>query len=305
MKSPRKRHYTFFIVPEKTARIHSFTLPTKVIQGIAGLMSFGFVLFLYFMVDYVDSKGKMKELRALREEVREQGVQIQAFAGELSGIEAQMGKLRQFDTKLRIITNLEPPKQTENILGTGGYSAEVGEYGAYVGVDHELILRKMHSDLNNMKATAGIQEKSFEELMEFLKDQKSLLVSTPSIWPTRGWITSGFGYRPYPFTGNEKMHEGIDIATRMGTPVVAPADGVVTFVGSEGSFGNLIVIDHGYGISTRFGHLSEIYIRVGKRVRRGDKIAAVGDTGRCTGPHVHYEVRLNGVPVNPANYILD
>jgi len=141
--------------------------------------------------------------------------------------------------------------------------------------------------------------------MEFLKDQKSLLASTPSLWPTRGWVTSGFGYRPYPFTGNEKMHEGIDIATRIGTPVVAPADGVVTFVGSEGSFGNLIVIDHGYGISTRFGHLSEIYIRVGKRVRRGDKIAAVGDTGRCTGPHVHYEVRLNGVPVNPANYILD
>jgi murein DD-endopeptidase MepM/ murein hydrolase activator NlpD len=132
-----------------------------------------------------------------------------------------------------------------------------------------------------------------------------MLASTPSIWPVRGWVTSGFGKRLSPFTGRKNLHTGIDIATRHGTVVVAPADGVVTRVTTKYDMGKLVEIDHGYGILTRYGHNSEILVRPGQRVRRGQPIARVGNTGRSTGPHLHYEVRLNGVPVNPMRYIVD
>ena len=144
-----------------------------------------------------------------------------------------------------------------------------------------------------------------KELVEYLEDQKSLLASTPSIWPVRGWLTSTFGYRTSPFTGRREMHKGLDIATRSGTPIIAPADGLVVFSGREGGFGNMIVIDHGYGITTRYGHCSALDAKLGQKIKRGDVIARVGNTGRSTGPHVHYEVAVNGVPVNPSRYILN
>ena len=131
------------------------------------------------------------------------------------------------------------------------------------------------------------------------------LAATPSVTPTKGWVTSGFGYRSSPFTRNREFHRGIDIAGRVGTSVVAPADGRVRFVGSKRSLGNSIVLEHGYGIESLYGHLSELGVKVGQRVRRGEQIGAMGSTGRSTGPHLHYQVEVNGAPVNPRNYILD
>ncbi len=134
---------------------------------------------------------------------------------------------------------------------------------------------------------------------------KSQLAATPSIWPVHGWVTSGFGRRLSPFTGRRVLHTGLDIATRKGAIIIAPADGVVTRAATEYDFGKLVEIDHGFGVSTRYGHNSQILVRPGHRVRRGEPIARVGNTGRSTGPHLHYEVRLNGVPVNPRRYIVE
>ena len=146
---------------------------------------------------------------------------------------------------------------------------------------------------------------SLEELHALLDDQRSILNSTPSIWPTRGFVSSTFGYRVSPFTSVKKMHEGLDLAAPKGTDVVAPADGVVTFSGVKGAYGNIIVVDHGYGLVTRYGHLSKVLVEPGQQVKRGSSIARVGNTGRSTGDHLHYEVRIDGVPVNPTRYILD
>jgi len=132
-----------------------------------------------------------------------------------------------------------------------------------------------------------------------------MLAHTPSIWPVHGWVTSGFGFRTNPFTGLNQMHEGLDIANRAGTPVIAPADGIVSDTGRDASYGNVVVISHGFGMITRFNHLSKIFVRAGQRVKRGDKIAEVGTTGMSTGPHLHYEVRVNGIPVNPLRYIVN
>jgi murein DD-endopeptidase MepM/ murein hydrolase activator NlpD len=150
-----------------------------------------------------------------------------------------------------------------------------------------------------------LREQSVIELWETLSERQSLINSTPNIKPAKGWLTSKFGYRLSPFTGRPAMHAGLDVAASPGSPVYAPADGVVSFVGYDEGYGKLISIDHGYGVNTRFGHNSQIYVQVGQRVSRWDVIGAVGSTGRSTGPHLHYEVRINGTAVNPANFILD
>jgi murein DD-endopeptidase MepM/ murein hydrolase activator NlpD len=108
-----------------------------------------------------------------------------------------------------------------------------------------------------------------------------------------------------PYTGERRMHEGLDVATPHGQPVQTPSDGTIVFVGTEGGYGKVLVVDHGYGVKTRYGHLSEIFVGLGDRVLRGEKIAAVGNTGRSTGPHLHYEVRVNGIPENPRKFILE
>ena len=132
-----------------------------------------------------------------------------------------------------------------------------------------------------------------------------MVVHTPSIWPIPGWVTSDFGFRTNPFTGLTQMHEGLDISNRVGTPIVASADGIVSDIGNDRVHGNILVISHGFGLTSRYSHLNKAFVRAGQKVKRGDKIAEVGMTGKTTGPHLHYEVRLNGIPVNPMRYILN
>jgi murein DD-endopeptidase MepM/ murein hydrolase activator NlpD len=173
---------------------------------------------------------------------------------------------------------------------------------APAAADNEQDLLKQLDQLDN-KVKA--QEQESRELKSYFEDQQALLASAPSIWPVRGWVTSDFSVRLDPFTGERATHEGLDIATGLGTPVHAPADGTVVFAGIEGGYGHVLVLDHGYGLKTRYGHLSRIDVKVGEKVHRGDLIAAVGSTGRSTGPHLHYEVRVNGIPDNPRKFILE
>jgi len=148
-------------------------------------------------------------------------------------------------------------------------------------------------------------EVDIQDLASTLLDQKDYLASMPTLKPSNGWYTSGFGMRSSPYTGLPTMHEGLDIANHHGQPIISPADGVVSFAGVRPGYGKLITIDHGYGIQTQYGHISRFYVNEGERVRRGQRISAIGSTGRSTGPHVHYEVRVNGIPVDPYFYILN
>jgi murein DD-endopeptidase MepM/ murein hydrolase activator NlpD len=154
-------------------------------------------------------------------------------------------------------------------------------------------------------AETTMREQGILELWDTLSERQSLLSATPSIKPSLGWFTSKFGYRISPFTNRPVMHNGLDIAAAPGAPIYAPADGVVSFAGYDSSYGKLVSIDHGYGVTTRYGHTSQVYVEVGQKIKRRDLIAAVGNTGRSTGPHLHYEVRVNNVPVDPQNYVLD
>jgi len=132
---------------------------------------------------------------------------------------------------------------------------------------------------------------------------QALSRAAPSIWPLAGWLSSGYGQRKDPFDGSPEFHAGLDIAADRGTPVRATADGTVQTAGFNGNYGNAVLVDHGYGISTRFGHLSRLGVRPGQAVRRGAVIGFVGSTGRATSPHLHYEILLNGRPINPLNLL--
>jgi murein DD-endopeptidase MepM/ murein hydrolase activator NlpD len=146
---------------------------------------------------------------------------------------------------------------------------------------------------------------SMDELLAGLESKSVKLASSPSIWPTRGWLTSRFGPRISPFTGRRQFHGGLDVAAKEGTPVVAPARGRVVFVGLKGPLGKTVKIDHGYGVRTLYGHNSDIVVKAGQQVERGQVIARVGSTGRSTGPHLHYTVEVGGKARNPLDYIFD
>ncbi len=148
-------------------------------------------------------------------------------------------------------------------------------------------------------------ETELQDLYELLGDQKAFLSALPTRKPAEGYYTSGFGIRKSPIGGKVKMHEGIDIANRLGTFIHVPADGVVVFAAVKAGYGQTVIVDHGYGLETWYGHAKKLLVNKGQHVRRGETIAQMGNTGRSTGPHVHYEVRVNGFPVNPISYILE
>ncbi len=164
---------------------------------------------------------------------------------------------------------------------------------------------KLHLAFESVLQHETLVELDVESLTTALYDQRDTMSSLPTLKPTNGWYTSGFGVRSSPFTGKSTMHEGLDLANHIGSAIVATAAGVVTYAGPRAGYGNLVTINHGYGIQTQYGHISKAYVHVGDKVKRGQKVAAVGNTGRSTGPHVHYEVRVNGIPMDPYFYILE
>lgn len=294
------------ILPDETTRVRKYRVPRTMVRGLLVLLAV-FILGLgYLITDYYGVKKMVAELDKLRLEARQQQQQLVTFAKSFDDLQGEMSRLRQFDMKLRVMADLDSVIYPEQVMGIGGENPEpFNPLEGELSFQDQTIISSMNRSLGLLKTEVSIQERSFQELVEYLEDQKSLLASTPSIWPVKGWLTSTFGYRSSPFTGRREMHKGLDIATRSGTPIIAPADGLVVFSGREGGFGNMIIIDHGYGITTRYGHCSALDAKLGQKIKRGDVIARVGNTGRSTGPHVHYEVAVNGVPVNPSRYILN
>ncbi len=231
--------------------------------------------------------------------------QIECFANEINGLKNKILALNDFENKIRVIANLEKPADEGNIFGVGGSIPEDLNPSAQFKADQNQLLREMHDQVAEIEAASMVQSDGFTSLLDKLEQQKNLLAHTPSIRPCDGWVSSRFGYRVSPFTGRREFHGAFDIANREGTPIVAPANGVVTYAGKKRLLGNYLVIDHGYGLVTSYGHLAKMNVKRGEKIKRGEIVAQMGNTGRSTGPHLHYIVKLNGVPVNPERYIID
>lgn len=294
------------------------------------------------VVDYIGLLSQSIENKRLRVENGQLKQQFSVVEGKLNSLESGLERVKGFVTKLKLITNIESEDRTLKLaigpLPKSGQSvdAEVATQtgrqpsgygaGARGGDDHDgVFFEKPPTDelqgelavegqrdyaslairIDQAVSETNIREQGVLELWETLSERQSLIAATPNIKPARGWFTSKFGYRISPFNSRPVMHNGLDIAAAPGAPIIAPADGVVSFAGYDPGYGKLVSIDHGYGVVTRFGHTSRIFVEVGQKVRRRDIVAAVGTTGRSTGPHLHYEVRVNNVPVDPQNYVLD
>lgn len=295
--------YTIILMADLAGKMKRFSVPKNLVKVVGGVFGVGALGFLYLSYSLLSVNLHLDEINQLRENAVIQKQEIQRFSLKVEDFQNQMARLEKFDKKLRIITALENNENKSDAFGVGGPNNQ-DPFAPAAEKYSQGLLNQLGEDLSHLSGRAKGQEVSFHELDSFFKDQSSLLTSTPSIWPTKGWVTSGFGYRISPFTGMREMHEGLDVATHMDAPVAAPANGVVVDVSSDNGYGNLVEIDHGYGIVTRYGHNSKITVRRGERVKRGQIVARVGTTGRSTGPHVHYEVLLHGVPVNPYRYIL-
>lgn len=295
--------FTLMIIPRRKSAVKKISLSRSLVRGLFIGSVFAVLLTLYIVYDYAGIKRDKVELARLRVQTREQSQQIKDFALKVDEFADRMEELKQFDKKIRILADYQTGRDKKLPLGIGGSSSENTRIKDLLNQDQEKLIAEMHKSVGKLNNDADIRAKSFAELMNFLREQKSVIASTPLIWPVRGWVTSEFGTRESPFSSGTEFHKGLDIATRMGKDVVATAEGFVTEAGYHTDDGNIIKIDHGHGFSTAYAHLSRIAVKQGIRVKRGDLIGYVGDSGRSTGSHLHYAVYINKIPVNPRKYL--
>jgi murein DD-endopeptidase MepM/ murein hydrolase activator NlpD len=321
----KSESYTVMILPGPTAEPYRFSLSKKALYYVLAVTSILSLVLIAFLIQYLVLIGKVWELGVLRTETKAQEEQIKGFLTTISDLKKQMLHLQELESKLRVITDTGPPKERpqeiqENreagldLTGVGG-PEEMGPAGSERSTpidpenetsDAQDLFPVIQHELASLAAVAAQQRASFLELSNVMQGKRAVWASTPSIWPVNdGWLTSGFGNRLSPFRGEVTFHKGIDIAARPNTPIVAPANGRVIKAGFEGGFGNMIKIDHGFGMGSGYGHLAKVAVHVGQGVKRGQVIGYVGNTGLSTGPHLHYEVYVNNTPVNPLRYILN
>ena len=297
--------FTIIFLPGVSGKVRKISIPNRLISLLSFLTIVALVIIGFLVNDYRKIKSRIPELHYLRKENGIQKTQIIALCKEINQTNQKIAALQEFDHKLRIMTNLPPSGEQDQFLGVGGSNMSALKPDYQLEDVHSGLIHRMHKAIEGLNTEIAVTAISQNELSQFLKDQKSLLACTPSIAPTNGWYSSGFGYRISPFTNHREFHKGLDIATRIGTPITAPADGLVVFASREGNYGKMIAINHGYNMLTRYGHLNKFRVKKGDRVKRGQIIGEVGKSGRSTGPHLHYEVLLKGVPVNPLRYILN
>ena len=283
---------------------HAAALITVFVVGVAALI-YGAVDYVVMRSEIVDKKVVERQLAMQNAEVTQQRRQIEKFARDINGLKEKIVQLDRFEKKIRLLANIDHPGESDGLFGVGGSTPEDLNPKVEMSQERNRLIKDMHQQVKQLNNASEKQETTLTTLLGQLEEQKNVLAHTPAIRPAQGWITSSFDYRVSPFTGQREFHKGIDIANRKGTPIMATADGVISFMGEKGSLGQVLIIDHGYGVVTRYAHIDKGLKKRGERVRRGEVVALMGNTGRSTGPHLHYEVRLNGVPVNPAKYILN
>ena len=296
-----RRSHTILILSDAPSRARRFQLKRFWLRAVI----IGGTVFLlavsYIVVEYLALRRKSSELEPLREAVQAQTVLVE----KLDLLEREVERLRAFDHRVRRLAGMEGT-ENETAVAVGGGTHGVGDALAEgEGVARKQLLERMYRDLQRLEREVALREESLEALTVYLTRQKDRLAATPSIWPTEGYVSSKFGPRKSPFTGRKQQHTGVDIAAARGTPIVAPADGVVTFSGRLAGYGRAIVLNHGFGFKTFYGHNKKNEVKKGTRVKRGQVIGYVGNSGYSTGSHLHYEVLVNETPRDPLKYILD
>jgi len=280
------------------------------VMGVSGFVGYDYVQLKRESLRLQKQEAELSRVLAdQRDEVDLQRKQIGDFAGEINSLKEKLLALNQFENKIRVMADAEKRPDAGNLFGVGGSIPMPMDPKAAFSEQRSSLVREMRSQVGQLNLATLNQDNGFASLVTHLEKQQRLLASTPTIRPVdpnaESWVSSRFDWRISPFTNQREFHKGFDIAAREGTPIHVTAAGVVTFAGNNGLLGKAIVVDHGHGITTTYGHCSRVLKVPGEKVRRWETIGLVGNTGNSTGPHVHYEVAIYGVPVNPEKYFLN
>ena len=296
------RRYTIVLADRRTGVVRRFTV------GVWPSLAAGtFVLALPVLIGTgaaLKAKNDVAALyasaSALEIENANYRVATEALSGQIQGLQSAMSELgaqAALDPALSSAMDRLPAVVKNRAMGGGDAdAAPLGSLPALQSPENTFgLLREILQGIENRLTS----------VRSSVDKRNALAAATPSIWPAHGWLSSNVGARKDPITGGADYHQGLDISADHGSAVHATADGTVTHAGREGNYGNLIIIDHGYGLETRYGHLSRYQVSHGAKVKRGDIVGYVGSTGRSTGSHLHYEVRVSGRVLNPLQLLLN
>lgn len=295
------RRYTIVLADRRTGVVRRFTVPFwPALSTVAGVLA---LPVLIGTGAALKAKSDVTNLyataSALEIENANYRVATEALSGQIQGLQAaisELGAKAALDPAMQAAMNKLPAVVKNRAMGGAPSPQPLGSLPALQSPENTFgLLRELLQGL----------ESRLSSVRTDVEKRSALAAATPSIWPAHGWLSSRVGARQDPITGESDYHEGLDISADRGTPVYATADGVVRLAGREGGYGNLVILDHEYGLETRYGHLSRFLVREGASVKRGDIIGLVGSTGRSTGSHLHYEVRVNGRLLNPLQLLLN
>ena len=284
------KRFTVMVIPENGKKVRRLRVPRGAVSVVLSVGLIIVALISYLIYSYIHIQFDSSELFRLRVANNQQRSEMQRLENAVVVMQDELAGLAETEARVRQLAAFD--RSSDAVPVAVGGIPELGE-----AEDVDAIMQR----INRLQVAIDMRRKSQEDVRNLLNDKASVSRATPSGWPTKGWITSYFGMRQIPDGAGRRIHEGIDVAANVGTPVFATADGIVARVGYLGGYGKRIILDHGYGYRTLYAHNSRILVKQGMRIQRGDKIAEVGSTGRSTGPHVHYEVHLNGVPIDPRN----
>jgi len=306
MRKKAERRWTVMVVPHGSGSSRALEVSQTFVKALVGIGSVVALTFLVLGVAAISRGVNITHSRALENENRILADEIQRMRERMVGLRDTLHQFSQREQELRLLAGLTPTDTTVQQGGIGGPAGTWSERDnlAALGPEGQQALAA-RIDVDALARRANILVRSLNEAFDSLSHQRDRLAATPSIMPTKGWLTSAFAReREHPILHLARPHEGIDVSAPMGMEIEAPASGVITQVSWVEGYGNMLTIDHGYGLVTRYAHCSKILVVRGQRVKRGQPIAKVGSTGLSTGPHLHYEVWVNGRPVNPMKYVL-
>ncbi len=294
----KNKYISVFIIPHHRGKQRTLSLSRRGYKTLRLLVPTLILVLAAFLTDYVLMNGTRRNLRQLRTAYTQQETLLSDYQESIGELETTIQNLDAYRTKLNIMSGLRSEKTLEGEPGVGGPGE--GQLTVEPGMDQGI------ARLQDLGSQADGINDNLVSLSRYFEDQTVVLAQTPSIMPTQGFMSSGFKYRSDPFTGQWAFHSGLDIATQHGNPIVATADGIVLSIQNDKRGGKTIKLSHPQsGWVTVYCHLSKFSVKSGQKVRRGDVIGLVGQTGRARAPHVHYEVRREGKRYNPWNFILD
>lgn len=297
--------FTFMIVPHSGKTTFSISIPILAIKILAGILisvlTVVSIFAIYFSFSYKEARSNVNKLSSKTKNIEKLQKELDYFVIKTKNLEQKMQGLEELDNDLRGLLEKDPvlKKNADKSLKQGSQTRSVMSNRG--SVDREKAIR----DLEKLEQKLPEQEESLKQLKNAVVKRSERISQTPTIKPVQGRITSKFGYRKSPFGSRREFHNGLDIAANTGTPIKATADGVVKFAGYIKGYGKIVTIQHGYGYETSYAHSSKLLVEVGQKVKKGQEVALVGNTGRSTGPHVHYMVRYNGQLKNPIDFIME